>query len=155
MKLRILSITFAIAFCLLAARSARADSIDFQSAIGSGSGQGGGGAQTSQGGGGSAVTQVQTVDFGDVTGTVCDCGEIAPAAAEGAAPNASSKGFPKFPLYALAVAPLPCIIGLCSSGPPTLNPPDNPPSNVPEPLTIATLAAGLAALSGLRARRRM
>ena len=147
---QILSITFAIAFCLLAARSARADSIDFQSAVASGGGQSGG-AQTSQGGGSSAGTQVQTVDFGDVTGTVCDCGEIAPAG-DATTPGAASKGFPKFPLYALAVAPIPCIIGLCSSEPP--RPPDNPP-DVPEPLTIATLAAGLAALSGLRARRRI
>ncbi|HYH84155.1 MAG TPA: hypothetical protein VEX60_01665 [Pyrinomonadaceae bacterium] len=145
---RILSITFAIAFCLLAARSARADSIDFQSAVGSSSGQSGG-AQSPQGGGDSAGTQVQTVDFGEVTGTVCDCGEIAPA--EGATPGASSKGFPKFPLYALAAAPIPCIFGICSSEPP--GPPDNPP-DIPEPLTLVTLAAGLAALSGLRARRR-
>jgi hypothetical protein len=149
---RILSITFAFVFCLLAARSARADSIDFQSAVGSGGGQSGG-TPSSQSGGGSSGTQVQTVDFGDVTGTVCDCGEIAPPAGD-AAPGTSSKGFPKFPLYALAVAPIPCIIGLCSEEPPRLKPPDDSPPDVPEPLTIATLAAGLAALSGLRARRR-
>jgi hypothetical protein len=150
MRRRILSITFAIAFCLLAARSACADSIDFQSAVGSGSGQSGS-TQTSQGGGGSSGTQVQTVDFGDVTGTVCDCGEIAPA--EGVAPGAASKGFPKFPLFALAAAPIICFSGICTTEPP--RPPNKPPSEVPEPLTFATLAAGLAALSGLRARRRI
>ncbi|MBC7932579.1 MAG: PEP-CTERM sorting domain-containing protein [Rubrivivax sp.] len=149
---RILSVTCAIAFCLLAARSVNADTIDFQSAVGSGGGQSGG-AQAPQGGGSTTTTQeVQTVDFGDVTGTVCDCGEIAPA--EGAAPGAASKGgFPKIPLFALAVAPIICVSGICTNDPPR-RPPNNPPSDVPEPLTLATLAAGLAALSGLRARRR-
>jgi hypothetical protein len=155
MRQRILSITFAISLCLLAARSASADSIDFQSAVGSGGGQSGG-AQASQSGGGSATTQVQTVDFGDVTGTVCDCGEIAPAgdAAPGAA--ATKGGFPKIPLYAFAVGagaiPTCFFTGICTREPPRRNP---PPSDVPEPLTLATLTAGLAALSALRARRRI
>lgn len=152
---RILSIICAIVFCLLAARSVSADTIDFQSAVGSGGGQSVG-AQAPQGVGGSTATtqEVQTVDFGDVTGTVCDCGEIAPA--EGAAPDgaASKGGFPKIPLFALAVAPIICVTGICTNDPPR-QPPNDPPSNVPEPLTLVTLAAGLAALSGLRARRRI
>ena len=162
---RVISITFAISFCLLAARTSLAESIDFQSANASGGGQSGGaqisqsgsaqtpqgtGAQTPQGGGGATSSQVQTVDLGDVTGTVCDCGEIAPAG--GAAPEAATKGgFPKFPLLALAALPG---IACCRSSQPPPTPPNTPETPVPEPLTLATFAAGLSALAGLRTRRR-
>jgi hypothetical protein len=155
---RIISITFAISFCLLAVRTPLAESIDFQSANASGGGQSGG-AQTSQSGsvqtpqgvGGANGSQVQTVDLGDVTGTVCDCGEITPAGGE-AAPEAASKGgFPKFPLLALAVLPG---IACCRHSTPPPKPPDTPETPVPEPLTLITFAAGLSALAGLRSRRR-
>ena len=80
---RVISITFAISFCLLAAHTSLAESIDFQSANASGGGQSGGAqtsqsgsVQTPQGASGTTGSQVQTVDLGDVTGTVCDCGEI-------------------------------------------------------------------------------
>ena len=46
---RVISITFAISLCLLAARASLAESIDFQSANASGGGQSGG-AQISQSG---------------------------------------------------------------------------------------------------------
>ena len=93
---------------------------------------------------------VQTVDLGDVTGTVCDCGEIAPAGE--AAPTAATKGgFPKFPLLALAALPG---IACCRSSTPPPTPPNTPETPVPEPLTLATFAAGLSALAGLRSRRR-
>lgn|GEM_PF-2801101 len=159
---RVLSIAFATSLCLLAAHTSRADSIDFQTAVASGGSQTGdaqtlqgawretaqsGGASSAQTGGGAGGTQVQTVDIGDVTGTVCDCGEITPATTD--FPAAAGKGgFPKFPLFAFAAgAPTLCFFsGLCTSNPP------NPPE-VPEPMTLATLAAGLAALARLRARR--
>lgn len=83
---------------------------------------------------------VEVIDEGDVTGTVCDCGEIL-------VPG----GF-KFPWLALAGIPLVCLTGICTS--------DNPPctSNcgdtpIPEPTTLLLLSSGLAAL-GAGARRR-
>jgi hypothetical protein len=139
---RIISITFAACFCLLAAHPAFAGAIDFQTAVASGGGQSG--AQTAQGGSGTPAGQVQTVDLGDVTGTVCDCGEIAPAGPPG---SAAKEGFPKFPLLAIAAFPGACLTGLCSPPPPL------PPPPTPEPLTIITLASGLAALAGLHKRR--
>jgi hypothetical protein len=151
MRRRTLSTTLAISIYLLTAHTAFADSVDFQTAVGS-SGAQSGGTPTSQSGGttsqgsGTTGSQVQTVDIGDVTGTVCDCGEIAPAGET----HAAKGGFPKFPLLALAVLPIACPVIFCHDTPPP-NPP-NPP-NVPEPLTLATFAAGLAALAGLRSRR--
>ena len=157
---RVISITFAISFCLLAAYTSLAESIDFQSANASGGGQSGGAqtsqsgsVQTPQGASGTTPSQVQTVDFGDVTGTVCDCGEIAPAGP----PEAATKGgFPKFPLLALAALPAICPIGgFCTHSPPKPpTPPNTPETPVPEPLTLATLATGLSALAGLHTRRR-
>ncbi|MDQ3917687.1 MAG: PEP-CTERM sorting domain-containing protein [Acidobacteriota bacterium] len=143
---RIISIIFATAFCLLAARTAFAETIDFQSANASGGGQSG--AQTSQGGSGTTARQVQTVDLGDVTGTVCDCGEIVPAGP----PETPAKegGFPKFPLLAFAVLP-----GIFPPNHPPNHPPSQPPETpTPEPLTVISFASGLTALAGLRSRRR-
>jgi hypothetical protein len=167
MRRRTLSTTLAISICLLTAQAAFADSVDFQTAVGSGGATSGGtqtaqsgsgatsqsGGTASQSGGstsqsGSTGSQVQTVDLGDVTGTVCDCGEIAPAEGNGPA-SAGKGGFPKFPLFALAVLPIACPVVFCHDTPPPR--PPNPP--VPEPLTLATFAAGLAALAGLRSRR--
>jgi len=136
----------------LAARAASAEPFVFQNVVGSGNVQSG----PSQGAGGTTAQQVQTVDLGDVTGTVCDCGEIEPTGAGAGATGVpgSKGGFPKFPLYAAAVAPIPCLFGLCSNPPGTPEPTPPPPGTVPEPVTITTLAAGLAALAGLRTRRR-
>lgn len=152
-----LRIALCAAACLFAARAARADTITFQS----GAGQSGGqtskssqsGGQSGQSNGGGQTGQVLTVDLGDVTGTVCDCGEIAPG---GAAPSgASSNGgsFPRLPLLAFAAAPaIPCLFtDLCRNTPP---PPSitEPPPSVPEPLTVITFATGLGALAALRRR---
>jgi hypothetical protein len=93
--------------------------------------------------------RVETVDLGDVTGTVCDCGEI-PATA---IPKA---GLPWWPL--LGGIPLICLSGICTGDHetppgPTPPPPTPPPPSVPEPATLLLFGSGLLAL-GARARRR-
>ncbi len=92
---------------------------------------------------------VEVIQEGDVTGTVCDCGEfIIPGGA-----------FPKWIL--LGGVPLVCVLADCTTddsdceGPqctPCVGPQCNPPE-IPEPATIFLLGSGLAAL-GAKARRR-
>lgn len=168
---RTIRVALVASACLLAAHTARAESITFQSIAGhsiaqsgtqSGAQSGGGKTSTSKvaQGGGSQTGQVQTgevqnVDLGDVTGTVCDCGEIAPDGAPGASTSGGG-GFPRLPLLAFAAAPgIPCIFtDLCSRNPPRRPPPELPPPAVPEPLTLVTFATGLGASAALRRRRR-
>lgn len=88
---------------------------------------------------------VEVIQEGDVTGTVCDCGEfIIPGG-----------GFPKWLL--LGGVPLVCVLADCTTDEPiceeeccdgNCNPPE-----IPEPATIFLLGSGLAAL-GAKARRR-
>lgn len=156
---RTLRVALFAAVVLFAARAARAESVAFESVTnlgGQSSAQSGGQTSTSnssQGGqgGGGQTGQVVTVDLGDVTGTVCDCGEIAPTDAPGT--GSSGGGFPRLPLLAFAAAPGPiCLFtNLCSPEPPP--PPPPPPPAVPEPLTLLTFATGLGAFAALRRRR--
>ncbi|HEV2880581.1 MAG TPA: PEP-CTERM sorting domain-containing protein [Pyrinomonadaceae bacterium] len=92
--------------------------------------------------------QVETIELGDIQGTICDCGEIAPL---------PGGGFPKLPFLALAGIPL-LFLGGGNDIPPTevLPPPPTPvPPQVPEPATLLLLGSGLAALgAGARRRRR-
>ena len=88
-------------------------------------------------------SNVEVVEEGDVTGTVCDCGEIK-----------IPSGF-KFPWFALAGVPLVCATGACTHDTPqcTTGCCEGNCGEVPEPATLLVLGSGLAAL-GAGARRR-
>jgi PEP-CTERM motif len=92
---------------------------------------------------------VEVIEEGDVTGTVCDCGEI----------FIPGGGIPKW--LALGAIPLVCVLVDCTpdecEAPPCKTIPVctencNPPQ-IPEPATIFLLGSGLAAL-GAKARKR-
>jgi hypothetical protein len=94
---------------------------------------------------------VETIEEGEVEGTICDCGEIFIAG-----------GFPKWPFLFFAAVPLAFIHGCdnCDtpSSTPTPTPPSNPtptptPPGVPEPTSLVLFGTGLAAAAaGLRRR---
>ena len=92
---------------------------------------------------------VETIEEGEVEGTICDCGEIFIAG-----------GIPKWPFLLLAAVPL-AFIHTCDdcdtpSSTPTPTPPSIPtptPPGVPEPASLLLFGTGLAAAAaGLRRR---
>ncbi len=92
---------------------------------------------------------VETIELGDVTGTICDCGEIVIPGAGG--------GFPLWPLFGLGAIPLAFLPGggddVPPFNPPPLPTPTIPPDPIPEPATLLLLGSSLLAL-GAGARRR-
>jgi hypothetical protein len=88
---------------------------------------------------------VDLISQGDLEGSICDCGEIAPEVSR----------LPKWPLLFLAAIPL-FFIHHHHEGPPpesTPTPVPTPPSEIPEPASLFLLSSGLAAVgAGLRRR---
>ena len=94
---------------------------------------------------------VTTIDVGDISGTVCDCG---PAPPEDVIRRGGG-----FPWLSLVGIPLICLTGICTGDEKvcvdcgTTSTPTPTPPGIPEPATLLLFGSGLLAL-GARARRR-
>ena len=93
-------------------------------------------------------TTVETIELGELDGTLCDCGDI----------KIPGGGFPLWPLLGFAGIPLFFIPGdetppTDTPTPPPPPPTQPPPAPIPEPATLLLFGTGLAAI-GARARRR-
>lgn len=88
-----------------------------------------------------AQSSVEVIEQDNIDGTICDCGEI---------PSVGG-GFPKWPL--LALIPLICVTGICTTDhddTPTPTPTDTP---IPEPASLLLFGSGITALAaGVRRR---
>ncbi|MDQ3685241.1 MAG: PEP-CTERM sorting domain-containing protein [Acidobacteriota bacterium] len=117
---------------------------------------------------------IETIDVGEVSGTICECGEIL-------IPSDEVAGFPKWPLFALAAVPLFFLNGGGNGGdsesfsqpPPLVAIPNNPispvptitptttptptltppPQPIPEPATLLLFGTSLLALGAGKRRR--
>ncbi|HLL76280.1 MAG TPA: PEP-CTERM sorting domain-containing protein [Pyrinomonadaceae bacterium] len=90
-------------------------------------------------------TTVETIELGEIDGTLCDCGQI----------KIPGGGFPLWPLLGFAGVPLFFIPGgePTPEFTPTPPPTQPPPPEIPEPATLLLFGTGLAAI-GAGARRR-
>jgi len=90
-----------------------------------------------------AQSNVEVIEQDNIDGTICDCGEI---------PGVGG-GFPKWPL--LALIPLICVTGICTSDHDDTPTPTPPPTEtpIPEPASLLLFGSGITALAaGVRRR---